>query len=245
MPLPTPTTPRILLIGATHGDEPIGVRALDDLARTESGFDRVIGNPPAFARKERGFEGDLNRSAPGNPASPRYAERRAAELLDLARGYDWCVDLHGTTAACGVFVILTRLTVDNLRLAARLDIPRIVYWPAISSSLAGPLSEYFPCGLEIECGPKDMPLVQRRLTDVLRRFVRERQIVWPDAYLRARLMERELYEVVGSVRDPRPDFEDFSPADIGGETLSPLLVGQYDDVACYAMRRRTLQDWWP
>lgn len=242
----TPVSPRILCIGATHGDEPIGVRALEELSKTETGFDWIVGNPPAFERGTRAFEGDLNRSAPGDAASPQYAPRRAAEILAKAKDYDWCVDIHGTTAYSGLFLILTKLTRENLALAARLNVRRIVYWPSISPELAGPLSEYFPCGLEIECGPKSMPRVERELKTVLREFLQQRKFVWSEQQTRDRLASRELYEVEGVCKTPRADLEEFVPAEIDGQLRVPLLVGQYaaQGVTCYTMRRRALEDWW-
>lgn len=241
-----PASPRILCIGATHGDEPIGVRALEELSKTETGFDWIVGNPPALERNTRAFEGDLNRSAPGDLASPQYAKRRAAEILAKAKDYDWCIDIHGTTAYSGIFLILTKLTRENLALAARLNVPRIVYWPIISPELAGPLSEYFSCGLEIECGPKSMPRVERELTKILRDFLQQRTFNWSEQQTRDRLATRELYEVDGVCKTPRTDLEEFVPTEIDGEIRTPLLVGQYKDkgVTCYTIRRRMLQDWW-
>jgi len=237
--------PKILMIGATHGDEPIGVRTLCDLAGRTDGFDWTIGNPPAFRLGSREFQGNLNRSAPGDARSSQYAERRAAEILASAENYDWCIDLHGTSAYTGIFVIITNLTRDNLRLAARLDISRIVYWPSISPELKGPLSERFPCGLEIECGPKSMPLVEARLTDILERFVRDKTETMDDEETLRILGGRELYEVDGVLKGPIEGLEDFVTIADGTDRV-PLLVGQYADqgITCYMMHRVRPAKWW-
>lgn len=232
------------MIGATHGDEPIGVRALCALSAKTTGFDWIIGNPPAYRQNTRAFEGDLNRSAPGNATSPRYAERRAAEILEKAKQYDWCIDLHGTTSYSGIFVILTKITPENLRLAARLNIPRIVYWPSITPELNGPLSECFPCGLEIECGPKNTPVMEEKLTQILEQFMTERSETLTDDGARNRLARRELYEVVGVCTTPTESLEEFTRALIDGAEQYPLLINQYPDITCYTMRRKILGDWW-
>ena len=239
-------SPRILFIGATHGDEPIGVNALCDLSAQTDGFDWIVGNPPAYKRNTRTFEGDLNRSAPGNPHSSQYAERRAAQILATAKNYDWCVDLHGTTADSGIFVILTKITRNNLRLAARLDIPRIVFWPSISPELNGPLSEHFPCGLEIECGPKSSPEIETQLTSILEDFMRERNNVLSDEETLARLRTREHYEVEGVCRTPIEGLREFTAAEIDGATRYPLLVDQYRDqgITCYTMKKQSIDAWW-
>jgi len=79
---------KILFIAATHGNEPIGVDVLQRLEKTRTNFDWIIGNPKALAQNTRCFEGDLNRSAPGDAASPLYEKRRAKEILDLSKQYE-------------------------------------------------------------------------------------------------------------------------------------------------------------
>lgn len=242
----TMTTTKILFIGATHGDEPIGVRALCTLCTKVPNLEWIIGNPPAYRANTRAFEGDLNRSAPGDSDAPIYASRRAAEILAKAKAYDWAIDLHGSTAYCGIFIIITKMTRANLRLAARLNIPHIVYWPSISPELSGPLSEFFPCGLEIECGPKDMPLVEEQLTAILEAFVKEKDVEIDDEEAMRRLQAKGLFQVVGSSMTSRNDLEEFVEATIDGEKRFPLLVNQYADqgIACYTMDKRTVSDWW-
>jgi len=239
-------SPKILFIGATHGDEPIGVNTLCSLSGKVPSLEWIVGNPPAYRANTRTFEGDLNRSAPGNLDAPNYASRRAAEILAKAKAFDWVIDLHGSTAYCGIFIIITKITKANLRLAARLNIPRIVYWPSISPELSGPLSEFFPCGLEIECGPKDMPLVEEQLTNLLETFVKEKDGEIDDEEVIRRLDERELYQVTGSSMTARDDLEEFVEAVIDGEKKVPLLVNQYaaQGIACYVMEKKEMNDWW-
>ena len=239
-------SPSVLFIGATHGDEPIGVRALCSLSTKIPNLEWIIGNPPAYKQNTRMFEGDLNRSAPGNPLAKTYASRRAAEILAKAQTYDVTIDLHGSTAYCGIFIILTKITKANLRLAAQLDIPRIVYWPSVSPELNGPMSEYFPCGLEIECGPKDMPAVESRLTNILETFMNEKDLERSGEEISQALQRRELFEVVGSSTTLRDDLEEFVETEIDGKVQTPLLVNQYIDqgIVCYTMIKKSRSDWW-
>ena len=239
------TNPKILFIGATHGNEPIGVRALCSLSTRVPNLEWIVGNPPAYRANTRVFEGDLNRSAPGSIDAPNYASRRAAEILAKAKAYDWVIDLHGSTAYCGIFIIITKMTKVNLRLAARLNIPRIVYWPSVSPEFSDPLSEFFPCGLEIECGPKDMPLVEEQLTNLLETFVKEKYIELDDEEVLRRLNKRELYQVTGSSITPRDNLEEFVEATIDGEKKFPLLVNRYVDqgITCYVMEKKVVSDW--
>lgn len=230
----------ILFIGGTHGDEPIGVEVLERLKKVASGFDWIIGSPPALQAGSREFEGNLNRSAPGNPEAPEFASRRAAEILKLAEKYRYVIDLHGTKAYTGIFIIITNPSRANLELALKLDITNIVLWPSFSSELQGPLSEFFPCGLEIECGPKDMPLIKVKLEAILSKFLAEADAqVAPEGF-EAIAERRKVYEVYGSLKsgaDPT-ELTEFVPTRISGETFVPLLVGRYqerDGIICYKM----------
>lgn len=231
----------ILFIGATHGDEPIGVETLEKLEKSSIGFDWIIGSPPALAAGAREYEGNLNRSAPGNLNSKTYAIRRAAEIINLSKSYRYTIDIHGTLAYTGIFIIITNPTRANLELALKLDIPNVVVWPSFSSELKGPLSEHVPCGLEIECGPKDMPLVQTKLLTILEGFLKNKDLILDATVLKEHLERRRFFEVYGSLPSPARTEElgEFKPTTQKGETFFPLLIGCYqacNGIACYKMR---------
>lgn len=230
----------LLFIGATHGDEPIGVSVLTELAGRRSDFDWIIGNEPALNQGRREFEGDLNRSAPGNLSSERYAVRRAGEIVELSHDYKYTIDLHGTSKNTGIFIIITNPTLKNLQLATLFDIDRIVIWPSFSPELEGPLSEYFPCGLEIECGERDDPAIARELSNILTDFLdnleNRRQPNFESA-----IENRTIYQVYGTVfasDDVEPDLlAEFQETNLGGMNFTPLLIGSYDEIICYKMRK--------
>ncbi len=230
----------LLFIGGTHGNESIGVDALRDLETRSSGFDWIIGNPRAFEAGTREFEGDLNRSAPGDLESPQFAKRRAAEIMKLSQEYRWTIDLHGTISATDIFIIITNPKPENIRLARRLRIPNIVFWPSFSSELFGPLSEYVPCGLEIECGPKDVPRVREQLVSILEDFI-QRTNIDPEADDSGIDPQTTFYEVYGSLKDVSMTdaLQDFVEINLKGEAFFPLLVGRYQErngITCYKMR---------
>ncbi|MFA4954810.1 MAG: succinylglutamate desuccinylase/aspartoacylase family protein [Patescibacteria group bacterium] len=232
---------QLLFIGGTHGDEPIGVEALRELESRSRVFDWIIGNPPALQAGKREFEGNLNRSAPGDIRSTKFAARRAAEIIRLAQDYRWTIDLHGTSAATGIFVIVTNPKRKNIELALRLRIPRIVIWPSFSAELSGPLSEYVPCGVEIECGPKDMPKVREKLVASLEDFLR-RINTDPEECAEKRVELATFYEVYGSLTKAElvDKLDEFTETTVDDETFFPLLVGQYqgmNGITCYKMRR--------
>lgn len=220
-----------LFIGSTHGDEPIGVRALANLSLTNPNIEWTIGNPRAYAQNTRYLEADLNRCAPGNPHSHVYEKRRAAELLKLSTQFDRVIDIHGTVQDTGLFIIITNPSPANISFAKMLDVERVVIWPAITPDLAGPLSEYFPTGLEIECGPKDSPKTQKELERVLRGYMDER----PGH------AQQQWFEVYGELRGTLDvELKEFQEVTVDGETFAPLLIGTYQTaygVTCYKLKR--------
>ncbi len=230
----------VLFIGAMHGNEPIGVRVLKDLEDDGFDFDWMIGNPRAFQAGTRGTDADLNRSAPGSPSSEVYEERRAAELIKLSRAYQFTIDIHGTEQRTGIFLIVTNPSRENLELAARLDIDRIVIWPAFSPELNGPVSEFFRTGLEIECGPMGEGKTSGRLRVILKSFLEE-GIRQNSIDLDVALSSREVYEVYGSLKsDVDVPLEEFVEVEIDGEVFTPLLVNSYRErngITCYKMRK--------
>ena len=223
----------ILMIGGTHGDEKIGVKALEVLESRRDDFDWIVGNPRALKVGKRFTQTDLNRSAPGDLLSKNYEERRVAELVRLSAKYQYTIDLHGTNKATGIFLIVTNPTRANLRLARMLDVERVVIWPAITPDLEWPVSEFFPCGLEIECGSKDSLETQQELERILEKFLNQEG--------RTSEGEQVFYQVYGELRvDPDMELEEFKEVTVDGETFTPLLVGTYQDaygVACYKLKR--------
>ncbi|HBK35068.1 hypothetical protein A2239_03120 [Candidatus Uhrbacteria bacterium RIFOXYA2_FULL_40_9] len=228
----------ILFIGGTHGNEPIGVDVLQELEKERSDFDWMIGNKPALNQKTREFEGNLNRSAPGNAKAKNYASRRASEILTKAQNYRYTIDLHGTAKQTGVFIIITNPTSKNFQLAALLKIKRIVVWPTFSPELEGSLSEYVPCGLEIECGPKDSKKIKKTLKKILVDFLSKKNEREKENY-QSILKKREIFEVYGSLlKNSDQVLKEFEKIAIDSEPFFPLLIGSYQEsgITCYKMR---------
>jgi len=222
-----------LFIAATHGDEPIGVRALQHLSQTMSGLHWIIGNEKAYDAGTREFEGNLNRTAPGVYGASNYATRRAAEIIALSKNYRHTIDIHGTIADTGIFVIITNPTEENVALATSLGIRNIVIWPASSKKPTGPLTKFVPCGVGIECGPKDSPEIQNELVATLERF-----LVQTTEIKHVEEKPVTLFEVYGTLRKPEAlvQLKEFQEVEIDGERFVPLLIGRYPGVTCYKMR---------
>lgn len=104
--------PRILIVGAQHGDERLGPRLHRALKNDTSGrfatVDYICGNPRAFRRNVRFTESDLNRSYNAIRAQT-YEQQRAQKILrHIAAGeYDYVLDVHTSRAAVGRFGLAT------------------------------------------------------------------------------------------------------------------------------------------
>ena len=229
-----------LLIGATHGNEPIGVEACLELQNDIPSLNWTIGSPKAFQQRTREYEGDLNRSAPGSLDSSRYAERRAAEIIGLSKNFKRVIDIHGTVQATGIFVIVSRLSKENLKLAAMLPIQRIVIWQ--SSSNRQPLNVCVSCGIEIECGSQDDPSVRKELYSVLKDFLMRSEEM-PDNECEQVLKSKEIFEVYGTQTSTPDGFKlaEFQEVQVLNQRFFPLLINVYSvsGIACYKMRRKS------
>jgi len=220
---------KYLFLTMTHGDETIGVEVMGKIKKSDQ-FDWLIVNEQAYQQGCRFVERDMNRVAPGKIDSPIYEERRAAEVLKIAKNYQYIVDIHETTADSGVFIIITKPTIENFVLARKLKIKNVVIWVAKKQEVINPLSEYFDCGLEIECGPKNSlknrKILKKTIDDLLRDG---------DVDINFRQDYYQVYGILNSTQDTK--MSDFRKTKYVDEEFYPLLVGQYDGIASYKMRK--------
>lgn len=92
---------KLLIIGATHGDELLGTKLYARLLQKRSPLlehiDFIIGNPRAHTAKKRFMECDLNRSYQSN--GDTYEERRAREIREhiALTKPDLVIDMHTTS----------------------------------------------------------------------------------------------------------------------------------------------------
>lgn len=224
----------LLFLAATHGDEGFSVPILQGLkTKFPASFDWLIANERAQAHNTRFTDIDLNRSAPGDPISPLYEVRRAHEILEITKNYRYVIDIHGTTANSGIFVIIPNPTPINIALASCLPIIDVVIWAAKSSAQQGPITQFVNCGVEIECGPKHDPAVAERLETILPAILTKGIV--PDLAPMQRW-----YRVYGYLQSGPANLRDFQLATVDGETFFPLLVSQYRTELCYKMERLDL-----
>lgn len=239
-----------LFIGATHGNEPIGCNVLKKLSKKRSDFDWTIGNLSAYEKNVRYVKQDLNRSAPGNLDSAIWEEKRAAQLIDLSKNYTSTIDIHGTDSNTGIFILVTNPTVQNIQLALRFDIKNIVIWPSVTPEMQYPPSEFFRCGIEIECGSQNKPSTADQLEGILENYLESFTPEIDDAQVTSsHLKGKSIYMLMGSVAKeelptdkPLTEFEKITTKN---EPWYPLFIDVYEDyqdIRCYKLRQLTIEE---
>lgn len=240
------TEGKILFIAGTHGDEGFSRDVFRNLAsrypRNEYGYDRTVGNPRALRKGVRYTEVDLNRSAPGNPESNLYEERRAAQIVEQSKNYEFAIDVHGSVADCGIVTIIPYPTLPNLALASMLPIERNVIWYSKSSLEKGPLVQFTDCpGVEIECGPKSSGQIQIDLEEVLSKFLESRANSNLDDLIQ-KFKGKEFFNVYGRLDGDGSPYRDFVLSQNEDEEFYPFMSNQYPGIACYKMKRVSLEN---
>lgn len=214
-----------LIMTATHGDEGFSIPIIEKLSY-KFDFEWLIANPDALRQNRRYIDCDLNRSGPGNP-NPGLLEQRLAFRL-IAKGSEFrnVIDIHGTTANSGVFIILSDANWQNIQLAKKFDIKNVVLWPGFNPF--GPLTQFIPSSLEIECGPKNEIPVHQELEKVLTNFFNQQPPT----------VNQSFFSVTGTLSNARlENLKDFQETTINGITFYPLLTGQYSGISCYMMQK--------
>jgi hypothetical protein len=219
---------KVLFLCATHGDEGFSIPVVKKLVK-EFNFDWEIGNTKAQSKNLRFMEADLNRAGPGNINSKIYEERRSCELIKLGNKYNETIDLHGTISKTGIFIIVPNPCWENIELAKKFNIKNVVLWPGLKPT--GPLTQFIPNSLEIECGPKN----DSRTAVKLERILYE--------YLSGSIPKiKQNYFIVNGVftKDIKKPMKDFIKFTYKNIAFYPLMVNQYPKIKCYMMQK--LQD---
>ncbi|MBA5608660.1 succinylglutamate desuccinylase/aspartoacylase family protein [Duganella sp. FT3S] len=108
--------PRLIVLGAVHGNETCGTRAIERLmVELDSGALHIargcltlvpVANPLAYAKGERAGERNLNRKLFPNAAPQDFEDRVANWLCPLLAGHDVLLDLHSFQADSAPFVMV-------------------------------------------------------------------------------------------------------------------------------------------
>ena len=225
----------VLFVTAMHGDEPIGVRVINELRKTnlKGKFSSIIANPKALEKKVRFIDADLNRVFPGSK-NGNYEERRASIIFKKIQKYDCVIDLHGTISKTGIFIIITKFNLKNLRLALLFDIKKIVIWPDANET-NGSLVTFVKngMGLEIESGEKSNIKIKKELKKVLVDFLKGTE---KNLNIENEIKNREFFTVVGKIKRKNKKIarlKNWKKV----KNFYPIFVGQYPGIACYKLKK--------
>ena len=143
--------PEVAVVGAIHGDEPCGARAVERLLDADLDVERpvrlIVANEAALNAGERYLDADLNRAFPGNPEGAAHEVRLAADLLDALDG---CTTLavHSTQSYAGPFAVIDSMDEVTRAVAPHLPVDAVIQTDAFTE---GRLIEH-PHTLEVEAG---------------------------------------------------------------------------------------------
>lgn len=230
---------KVLFISATHGEEGFSIQVLNEIRKEypKYVFEGIIGNPKAFEKKVRYVDTNLNRSAPGNKNSKSYEDRRAFEIMEIAKKFDYVIDIHGADSKCGITIIICNPILPNFVLAGMLPIGKIVIWRTKEDLKKGPLTQFCkPAGLEIECGRKTDLAIKNKLKNVLVKFLRTYQKITIKEIMK-NLGTKEFYVIYDKQTKKDKAFQDFKKVRTKKEIFYPFMSNVYPSISCYKMKK--------
>jgi succinylglutamate desuccinylase len=119
--------PTLALVAGVHGNERVGVMALQalwpTLEITKGTVYAIYGNPEAIAKNVRFIEKNLNRCFIAGNVGTSLEERQARELMPILDQCDAVLDLHATNSVKTTPFIITEQ--PSMDLARALDFPII------------------------------------------------------------------------------------------------------------------------
>ncbi|WP_123623846.1 succinylglutamate desuccinylase/aspartoacylase family protein [Halorubrum sp. CSM-61] len=143
--------PEVAVVGAIHGDEPCGARAVRRLRDADLDVERpvrlILANEAALDAGTRYLDDDLNRVFPGDPDAESHEERLAAELLDALEGCS-TLAIHSTQSYAEPFAVVDSMDEVARAVAPHLPVDAVIQTDAFTE---GRLIEH-PHTLEVEAG---------------------------------------------------------------------------------------------
>ncbi|WP_251330513.1 succinylglutamate desuccinylase/aspartoacylase domain-containing protein [Haloplanus pelagicus] len=144
-------TPEVAVVGAIHGDEPCGARAIERFLDEDPDVDRpaklIVANERALERGVRYVDTDLNRCLPGDPESDQYEERLAHELMAEVRGCT-ALGIHSTVSYARPFANVACLDGRERGIVAHLPVEQVVDFTVVADGRSAEL----PGFVDIEAG---------------------------------------------------------------------------------------------
>jgi len=169
-------TPEVAVVGAVHGDEPCGARAIQRFLETEPDVDRpaklIVANERALERGVRYVDTDLNRCLPGDPESDQYEERLAAELMTEVQDC-LALGIHSTVSYDRPFANVAYLNERKRDAVAHLPVDAVVDFTVVADGRSVEL----PGFVDIEAGHQGSAAAADNAYDCLVAFLRATDVL--------------------------------------------------------------------
>lgn len=247
-------TPSVAIVGGVHGDEPCGVRAVEQLIAERPSVTNpvklIVANETAIEQQVRYVDEDLNRAFPGSHDADTHEGRLAARLGDELEGC-LVLSMHSTRSHADPFAVVDELTETAREICSHLPITALV---DTSSFAQGRLFSDTET-IEVECGLQGTKTATENAHRLAREFLSATDVL-PGNVVSRRV---PVYRLTDTIRKDAADRyevfvdnferveagEQFAAADgtprIADEPFYPVLLSPdgYEDVFGYAATKLT------
>ncbi|MAZ40934.1 hypothetical protein CL654_02360 [bacterium] len=195
--------PSIAIVGAVHGDEPIGIEAIKYLRKNidlkKGSITFIIAHPEGVKSKTRHIHQDLNRSFPGKK-SGNQEQQLAYHIRKIISKCDYVLDIHGTSSKLDRLLITTDFNKNKKRLLSCSTISKVALIRKNKFG-KGSLIGASKCGVSLEYGPdkstRRYKIVARDIEEILGNLEMLKN-------QRKRHRNKELYIVKDVLKTPKP-----------------------------------------
>jgi predicted deacylase len=168
--------PEVAVVGAVHGDEPCGARAIERFLEEAPAVERpaklIVANERALAAGVRYVDVDLNRALPGDATSDRHEERLAAELLAEVRDCT-TLGIHSTVSYDRPFANVAYLDARKREVVAHLPVEQVVDFTVVADGRSVEL----PGFVDVEAGKQGTASAADNAYDCLIAFFQQTDVL--------------------------------------------------------------------
>ncbi len=190
---------KIILNIATHGDEKIGYKVLEEMEKLNTDkniFAIQIANKKASDLNQRCVDQDLNRSFPGKKDG-NHEERLAYRLSPIIKSADVVIDIHSTTSQLRDAVIVTKLDRKTLDYVKSIQ-PK--YLLIMNATKNNALISQAKIGIGFEYGKDNQPRTLKETVLGIKRLFKHLGLI--DSKLPKRKVVTNCFNVTSSVKKP-------------------------------------------